>query len=238
MSRPRQTSFVAALLLLSVSFLHAQNAPDPSGHWEGSAAAGGFSTTFQVDLAKNSQGELIGTFTGQDVKNLPLAKVAVEGQSLTFYTRADSPFRGMLSAAGTSVSGEVVISGYVVPASMRRTGAARLEPPPTSAPIGKELEGTWNGTLVASTGPLRLVLTMANQDGRSIGRIVNVDEGGLTIPFVITQKASSVNLESPSVAGSFSGELNAEGTELAGAWTQGGVSLPLTFRRAATESRR
>ena len=47
--------------------------------------------------------------------------------------------------------------------------------------------------------------------------------------------APSVNPRDPAIRTIvlFSGELNVEGTELAGAWTQSEVSLPLTFTRAA-----
>jgi hypothetical protein len=34
-----------------------------------------------------------------------------------------------------------------MPFSLTRTGDPRIEAPATSAPIGKELEGIWNGTL-------------------------------------------------------------------------------------------
>ena len=55
---------------------------------------------------------------------------------------------------------------------------------------------------------------------------------GLEIPITtITQKASSVTLDVTTVGGSYAGALNAEGTELAGTWTQGSATLPLTFRR-------
>jgi len=53
----------------------------------------------------------------------------------------------------------------------------------------------------------------------------------LRLPLAITQQSSRVTLDSVVVAGSFSGALNAAGTELAGTWTEGGKSLPLTFQR-------
>jgi hypothetical protein len=46
------------------------------------------------------------------------------------------------------------------------------------------------------------------------------------------QKAASVTIDVASVGASFVGVLNAAGTELAGTWTQGPLSLPLTLRRA------
>jgi hypothetical protein len=53
------------------------------------------------------------------------------------------------------------------------------------------------------------------------------------VPAVIMQKGSSVTYEQKGVAGSYSGTLNGDGTELVGTWTQRAASLPLTFRRSA-----
>jgi hypothetical protein len=64
---------------------------------------------------------------------------------------------------------------------------------------------------------------------------VLLDEGGLVVPVVIAQNASRVTLEQRGVPGSYAGTLNGDGTELAGTWTKGSISLPLTFRRAAAE---
>ena len=89
-----------------------------------------------------------------------------------------------------------------MPFSLTRTGDARIEAAARSAPIGKELEGTWHGTLDVNGIQRRLVLTMANQpDGTATGTFVNVEEG-LEIPITtITQKASSVTLDVKTVGG-------------------------------------
>ena len=230
---------VAALLLMPASGLRAQTAADPSGHWEGAIDIPGNSIRFQLDLAKNGAGELMGAVTSMETKGgLPLGKIAVQGRSVTFYARSDQPFHGVLSADARSMSGDTTLSGYTLPFSMRRTGDAHIEPPATGAAITRELEGTWNGTLEIDGKALRLVLAMSNQPGgTSAGRIVLVDEGGLIVPVVISQNASRVNFEQRGVPGSYSGTLNGDATELAGTWTKGSISLPLTFRRLAAEGK-
>ena len=81
---------------------------------------------------------------------------------------------------------------------------------------------------------MRLVLKMANQpDGTATGTIVSLDGSGVEIPIAMTQKASNVTIDVASVGASYVGVLNAAGTELAGTWTQGPATLPLTFKRAA-----
>ena len=142
-------------------------------------------------------------------------------------------FVGVLTADGKSMSGDVTLGGHAVPFSLTRTGDARIAPAPQSPPIGKELEGTWNGTLDVGGRQQRLVLRMANQpDGTATGTIVSLDGSGVEIPIAMTQKGSSLTVDVTSVGVSFVGVLNAAGTELVGSWTQGPSALPLTFRLA------
>jgi hypothetical protein len=82
---------------------------------------------------------------------------------------------------------------------------------------------------------LRLTLTLANQaDGTAIGTIVSVDRGDLELPLGLTQKASTIMLNSSAIGGDFfAGALNGAG-ELVGTFSQGPVTAPLTFVRAAS----
>jgi hypothetical protein len=225
-----------ALLFLPAPSLLAQTAVDPSGHWEGTVQAPNMDVKIDIDLAKNSKGELAGTFgqPAQGVKGLPLSTVAVTGRAVRFVVKAGpdvSTFEGVLSEDGKSMSGDVTLAGHAVPFTLTRTGEARIAPPPKSPPIAKELEGTWNGTLDASGRQQRLVLKMKNQpDGTATGTIVSLDGSGVEIPIAMTQKGSSLTIDVPSVGVSYVGVLNAAGTELVGTWTQGPAVLPLTFR--------
>ena len=94
------------------------------------------------------------------------------------------------------------------------------------------LAGDWEGTLDTGAGTLRLALHVTRtDDGLYLGKLVSVDQGGAEIPL---GKAAvdnrSVSLEFPLVNGTFKGELSADGSQLAGTWSQG-APLPLTFKR-------
>jgi len=236
MNRLQRMTLAAALLLLSAPLARAQTA-DPSGHWQGSLQIPGREVTFEIDLARNGTGDFAGTTSlpAEGIKGLPLRSVVVAGASVSFDARRDQPFRGVLSADGKSISGDATLSGYVLPFSMVRTGDAEIARPAKSAPIGRDLEGTWDAAFEDSGATRHIVLTMTNHaDGTATGRLINTDEGGLEIPLVIAQKASNVTLETTVLKGmSFSGALNADGTELSGAITQGSMTVPVTFRRAA-----
>src|SRR6266850_1246807 len=239
MQLPRRTLLLAALFLLPAAPLAAQSAADPSGHWEGAIQAPNMEVRFEIDLAKNSKGELAGSFgqPAENLRGLPLANFAMDGRSIDFQIKGSAAgqrtFKGALSADGASMSGDFSQAGFTVRFSLTRTGDARVDTPARNASIGKELEGTWNGTVDVNGLQRRLVLTLANQpDGAATGNVLNVDEG-LAIPIsAITQKGSSVTLDVKAVGGSFSGALNAEGTELVGTLTQGSAVEPVTFRLA------
>jgi len=222
----------------TASPLRAQTAADPSGHWVGAIEIPGRTLDFQVDFARDGSGQLAGAITvrsdDSDGFPFPLNRIAVDGKSVEFYARSDSPLRGVLSDDGTTMSGTTTLSGYELPFGMRRTGDAQLAPAPTSAAVGSNLEGSWNAALEVAGKLFHVVLTVTNQPGgTAIARIIDLDEGGLVIPVVITQKVSHVSYESRGVRTSYAGELNGEGTELAGIWTQGDISLPLSFHRIA-----
>jgi hypothetical protein len=240
MSTFTRTLLVVALLLVPASALRAQTAVDPSGHWEGAIQMQpNMEIKIEIDLAKNSKGELAGTFSqpAQQVKGLPLSTVAVEGRSVRFVVKGGpeaATFQGTLSPDGKSISGDAAQGAYTIPFTLTRAGDARIVPAPKNAAIGKELEGTWNGALDVNGVQMRIILKMANQpDGTAAGTVVSPDGSGVEIPIAMTQTASNVTIDVPSVAASFAGVLNTAGTEMAGTWTQQGSALPLTFKRAA-----
>jgi hypothetical protein len=226
------------LLLILVSRAGAQGQPSPTGHWEGTVQIPGMELMVEVDLEAKDKSGFAGTFGQpvQGVKGLPLSTVVVDGKIVRFVVRggeAPATFEGLLSDDGTSITGKVEQGGQTVPFTLTRKGEARIAPPPVNGPIGKELEGSWNGTIEADGRSMRVVLKMSNQpDGKAIGTIVSPDGSGVEIPIAITQKGLNVTIGVPSVGAGFVGTLNAEATELAGLWSQGPVSGPLTFHRA------
>jgi hypothetical protein len=235
----RRTTLLATLLLSAIPYMLSQPATGPSGHWEGAIQAESKAVKIEIDLVRNTKGELTGVFGSpvQDLKGLPLSNFALDGDTISFQikgTTGERAFKGKLSADGKAISGDYNQSGYTVSFALTRTGDPKIEAQAKNAAIGKELEGTWTGTMEAEGRQLRIVLTMSNQsDGTAIGSMVSVDEG-LEIPITtITQKASSLTLEIKAVGGVYSGTLNTEGTELAGTYTQRQVVLPLTLRRSA-----
>ena len=234
-------TLVAIFVFWSAASAFAQNGADPSGHWEGAIKTPEMSIVIVVDLARTTSNELAGTISvpPQNLKGFPLVIEAAEGRSLSFRFRGapgNRQFQGTLSDDGASIAGDFIQGGYTMPFVLSRKGAARIDAPARSAPVGKELEGPWSATLDGTYPngiPRRVFLTLSNQpDGTSTGTVFNPGDG-LEIPIAsITQKDSSVTLDLKAVGGSYSGTVNADGSELKGTYIQGTTVLPLTFRRA------
>lgn len=96
------------------------------------------------------------------------------------------------------------------------------------------LAGDWQGTVAG----LRLTLTIQSASaGTWKAKIVSLDQGNATIPIDTTSFAdAALHLELKAIGASYDGKLNASGDEFTGTWSQGGNSLPLSFRRAAASS--
>ena len=233
---------VVALLLLSAVAAHAQAASDPSGHWEGGIDTPEGSISVVVDLAKNQDGKLGGTIgvPPQNLKGFPLVIESAEGRAITFRFKGapgNRVFQGVVADDGASMSGDFIQSGFTMHFALSRKGAPQIEPPIKSAPIAKELEGPWSATLEGANqnGTKRQVILMLSNepDGSSTGTVVNAGDG-LEVPIAsIKQDASTITLDLKAVGGSYSGRVNAEGTEIVGTFIQGTAVLPLTFRRSS-----
>jgi len=226
-------TIAVALVLFTASVAGAQTSADPSGHWKGTIEIPNSPVNFEMDVARNARGEYVGTATtGTEKATVPLLKIGVDGKQLTFYARTDQPFLGEISDSGRMISGTATLSGYALPFSMGRTGEATIEPPPTSPAVSRELEGVWNGAMSAGGAQYHLVVTIVNQpDGRATAHSVSIDEGGLMLHLTVSQRGSVVTFESRNVPVSYTGALDAGGTEMVGTFTQGATSVPLTFTR-------
>ena len=99
----------------------------------------------------------------------------------------------------------------------------------------KGVEGSWQGVLDAGGAKLRLGLDVTKSpDGTLKGNLDSLDQGAMDIPIdSIVVQGRNVRLEIKAIGGVYEGTLDIEGTTIAGHWEQGGVKLPLTFKRSS-----
>lgn len=227
-------TILAALFIAAA--LYAQSATGPAGHWEGAIQTPGGDLNLEIDLAQEAGG-WVGTISipAQGTKGLGLIDVAVKSDSVSFGVKApgDPRFQGTLAKEGGKISGELTQGGNTMPFQLTRTGEAKIEKAAKNPPLGKDLEGTWEGALdTPNMGQLHLRFVLANKDGAGTGVLFSVDQGNTEIPLGrIAQTGSKVNIEVPVVSGGFEGDL--KDGKLTGNWSQGGGTLPLTLTRPA-----
>ena len=210
--------------------------PTAGGHWEGSIQTPGQALEIRVDLARSGdtwEGTI--DIPAQGLKAFPLGGIVVQADAVTFSmpkVPGGPEFRGRLSEDGKRLAGDFHQGGQTLPFALTRTGDAKIEKPPASTPVTKELEGSWEGTLDAGAQKLRLLLKLANGagGGPATGTLVSIDQGNVEIPAAaIVQDGPRLKVLVPSIAGTYAGELK-DGL-LAGTWTQGPGTYPLTLRK-------
>ena len=230
---------VVAALLLAAPATYAQS-PEPSGHWVGTVDIPTMQIDIEADFIRSASGLFSGTLStpAEKLVGLPLSKIDVNGTSITFAARTDQRFAGILSPDGSTISGAYSVEDYLFLFTLTRMGAAKIYPVATSAPISKDLEGTWNGRLTQSGAQMRLVLRLVNHpNGGSTGSLINLDEGSLEIPIArISENASGVTLGFRAIAASYTAKMSADHAELSGTWLDdtGPSHTSLTFKRVPT----
>ena len=223
---------VVVLALCGMATGQQASAP-PSGHWVGSIEGPGIGV--EVDLGPQGDGWR-GTISipVQLTKGLPLADLVVKGTSVEFAIKGapgDPRYKGELSKDGKTITGTFSQGGASLPLTLAWKGEAQFAAVQKSPAVSKGLLGTWEGALDIQGKTLRLVLTLANGPNGATGKLLSPDQGNLELQVTtIAEEKSRLKLTVDMVSGGFDGEI--KGDEIAGMWTQGPASLPLTFKRA------
>jgi len=229
-----RTLVVCTLSLLTARVALAQT-PSAAGHWEGAIHAPFGDVAVAVDIAAED-GVLRGRFSNpsDQINGLPFADVTIDGRSveLRLKTGTDSQtFRGTVSSDGRSMSGDFLISVFGVPFDLTRTGDAKFEPAPTSPVIAKVFEGTWRGDLGVEGETQSMVLTMTNRDEKTSAGSWGFSNG-VQIPITIVVDGARIAIASPVTRETFTGTMDADGSQIVGTLADGARVVPLTLRKA------
>ena len=244
-NRANAGRFVPLAALLSVMSLgaFAQASSSPSAHWEGAIQLPDHEMGITVDLAKNPAGAWIGSVSFPDggIVDAPLMQISVDGSAVRFKMGiAHDSFEGKLSDDGSVISGTATSDEGAAPFRLKRSGDANVKLPPSSSSLSKDFEGAWEGTLEVPGKQLRAVLKLTRGSGGvAVGTLISLDEGGQEFPIsTITQKDRQLRFEVLVIRSKYTGILDGSGAQIAGEYAQGGLTLPLVFKRAATETKR
>jgi hypothetical protein len=195
----------------------------------------------EVDLDKGPNG-WIGSISipAQNASGIPLNAITFANGKCTFRMKGapgDPTFTGTLSADGKTMTGDFTQGPGTFPFKFTRSGDPKVEQAKSSPALAKDFLGTWEGTL---EGPgLRLVLKMSNDAGGASAVLISLDQGSAEIPVsAIDQKDSKLMLSVKMVGGQYEAEINKEGSELNGTWTQGGNAFSLKLKKAAVPDKK
>ena len=95
------------------------------------------------------------------------------------------------------------------------------------------LEGPWQGLLDLGETKLRIALTVTRSEaGTYAGKFESLDQGAAISIDTVNLKGDDVSFEVKAAGIVYDGTLNKERMEIAGTFTQGGQTIPLTFKRS------
>jgi hypothetical protein len=237
------TPSTRALIVAATLFPAVSIGADPgarlSGHWEGAIHAPLEDLAIAVDLAADERGKLGGTFSSpsQGLNGFPLSSASADGETVKIEMKMADPgvrtFDGRFSEDGETIKGQFLIGVQAVPFTLKRAGDARIAPPPVSAAVDAKLAGSWTGALSLGAHSLPLKLTLTNH-GDKTATGTWAAGAGPDIPLAIAYDAGTLTLTSPVTAGSFTGTLSPDGTQLSGTLNEGGAPRPVVFTRIAS----
>jgi hypothetical protein len=238
--RPLRVLVTLLLALAGVPQVSAQPSRSAAGHWEGAITLPGTTLEIRVEL-EESAGGWIGTIDipVQALRGFKLGDVTVKEAAVSFTMPGipgDPKFAGSLTADSKTISGDFTQGGQTFPFRLERTAkpTQRSGDTPQKGVPGSGLAGHWQGSLKATPViELRLVLEITTTpDSTLSGTMLSVDQGNARIPLTAaTEKDGTVHFEARGIGATFEGKINPDGSEIAGAWQQGGGTLPLVFKR-------
>jgi len=102
----------------------------------------------------------------------------------------------------------------------------------------QSIAGTWQGTISYSRNNVRVVFILEKKpDGSLHGGFNWIDSNGIGLPIsAVTFTAPEVTLAQSAIGMTYHGKLSADGHTIAGTWTQGRLSLPLTLTLATPDT--
>jgi hypothetical protein len=211
----------------------------PAGHWEGTLQVPNREIQIVVDLAQDAKGLWIGAFSqgNQNAPSVPLADIKVDDKNVKFRIAAggsNAPDFDCSVENPGSMRCTLTTPGGTLTSTLKRTGEAKVDLPKSSAAVSAELEGNWEGALDTPNGSLKLVVHFKNQPDKTVkATLDSPDQNSMDLPLTdVVQNGTAVAFQLRLVNGGFKGTLNKEATQLAGEWSQGGNSLPLTLKKS------
>jgi hypothetical protein len=232
---PVKRAAAVLLWMAGATLVSAQS--DIRGHWTGTIETPGGAFAMEVDLDKTADG-WIGSISipAQGASGIPLDAISFNDGKGAFRIKApgDPSFSGALSADGKSLDGQFSQGPMSLPLKLARNGEAKVVVPKPSPAVAAEFLGNWEGLIEGQN--LHVVLTISNGKAGAEALMVSPDQGNIQIPVsAVSQVGTKLLLIVNVVSGGYQGEINKEGTEIKGTWTQRGMPFELNLKKSAAK---
>jgi hypothetical protein len=217
--------------LAAASLLCAQTAP--AGHWEGTFNADGREIGISFDLAQKDAGWIASMgMPAENITGLVVKDLAVNGKSVKFMA-----VEMMMSMVDLKLGEYGKLTGTIanprssLPIEFHRTGEAKVQLPPTSPAVSKELEGDWAGALKTPGSELEVTIHFKNLPDGTVSATIDIPATkSVAMPIDhVKQSGDRVEFGLKIAHGAFQGTL--KGAELTGELGHDGQSMPMVLKK-------
>jgi hypothetical protein len=217
--------------LAVASLLGAQSTP--AGHWEGTFNADGREIGLSFDLAQKDAGWIASMgIPAEHMTGLVVKDLVVNGKSVKFMA-----VELMMAIVDLKLGDEGKLTGTIanprssLPIEFRRTGDAKVQLPPTSPSVSKELEGDWAGALKTPGSELEVTIHFKNLPDGTVAATIDIPATkSVAMPIDnVKQSGAKVEFGLKIAHGAFQGTL--KDGELTGALGHDGQSMPMVLKK-------
>lgn len=128
----------------------------------------------------------------------------------------------------------MLLRPIILAAALLIASPAFAEKPVYTLPsLGRDLEGTWEGSFEGAGMGLNIAFTVKTVDANSTVTVDLLDEAHGIPVSAASRTGANVHFDLKDIAGTFDGALAEDGYSLQGTWVQAGKRIPLSLRKRA-----
>jgi uncharacterized protein len=238
-----------AFMALVPAFVTAGTDTAIEGSWQGTLSVPGAQLRIVFNISRSATGTLSATMDSPDqgASGIALGAVTFDGGHLHIDAPAlQGAYDGNLKEPDLAFEGTWTQGGTAFPLTLTR-GQSAPQAAPQSTPAqeiklsgssdAQDVRGTWSGVLSFSGVAVRVAFNFSvDSTGRLSSTLDSPDQGARDIPVdTTTFSTGHLRLVSNSIGGTFDGGLSEDKTTVAGKWSQGGMTIPLSLQRSERE---
>lgn len=233
-------ALLAASALAIAPFSHAQTpsasaatSPAIVGDWAGNLKAGPAELRLVLHITAAKDGTLAGTLDSidQGANGIPVSSITLKDSKLSLTVDAvHGTYEGTVNKDASEIAG-TWSQGQPLELNFKRAQPHAAVPAPKPA-APSDIDGTWQGSIEAPTGNLRILFKIVNMDTGLTATIQSPDQSPAWAPTTsVTRTGDRLTIEMKAFGASYEGQINAAKDSIDGTFTQGGGSVPLVLKK-------